>query len=227
MKILLIEDEEKLATFISKGLQESGDQVTTCANGSEGIETAATNDFDLILLDVMLPGIDGFEILKNLRNFKVLTPVIFVSALSDSEHIIKGLDLGAVDYIKKPFDFDELKARIRNVSRKFQSNQITVLSLGDLKIDLLGREVSRKNEKIELSKREFSILELLLRNTNRVLSKTEIAQKIWNIDFDMGSNVIEVHMHQLRKKIDLHGEINLIQTQVGFGYKIAGELVKS
>ncbi len=226
MKILLVEDEPKLANFIEKGLSDEGHAVNACANGSEASELAATNDFDLILLDIMLPGQNGFEILQNLRAFSVETPVIFVSALNESQHVIKGLDLGAVDYIKKPFDFEELKARIRNVQRKFTKSRTTILEVADLSLDLVKREVNRKGEQIELSKREFSMLELLMRNANRVLSKMEITQKIWNIDFDMGSNVIEVHMHQLRKKVDGTQENKLIQTQVGFGYKIQGALTE-
>ncbi len=226
MKILLVEDEPKLSNFIEKGLSDEGHSVSACSNGSEASELAATNDFDLILLDIMLPGQNGFEILQNLRTFAVETPVIFVSALNESQHVIKGLDLGAVDYIKKPFDFEELKARIRNVQRKFTKSRTTILEVEDLSLDLVKREVNRKGETIELSKREFSMLELLMRNANRVLSKMEITQKIWNIDFDMGSNVIEVHMHQLRKKVDGTQENKLIQTQVGFGYKIQGVLTE-
>lgn len=225
MKILLIEDEQKLSDFLQKGLTSSGHNVSAHYNGSEGLEAAAAEEFDLILLDVMLPGQNGFDILKNLREFKINTPVIFVSALNESEHVIKGLDIGAVDYIRKPFDFEELEARIRNVERKFSAKRETVLMVEDLKVDLLKREVSRNGQLIELSKREFSMLELLMRNANRVLSKMEITQKIWNIDFDMGSNVIEVHMHQLRKKVDSEYERKLIQTHVGFGYKLQGELV--
>ncbi len=226
MKILLVEDEPKLSNFIEKGLSDEGHSVSACSNGSEASELAATNDFDLILLDIMLPGQNGFEILQNLRTFAVETPVIFVSALNESQHVIRGLDLGAVDYIKKPFDFEELKARIRNVQRKFTKSRTTILEVEDLSLDLVKREVNRKGETIELSKREFSMLELLMRNANRVLSKMEITQKIWNIDFDMGSNVIEVHMHQLRKKVDGAQENKLIQTQVGFGYKIQGVLTE-
>jgi len=226
MKVLIIEDEQKLGAFITKGLEEAGYNVTHCTNGSEGLEIAAVNDFDIILLDIMLPGQSGFEVLKNLREFKIDTPVIFISALNESEHVIKGLDLGAIDYIKKPFDFEELKARIRNVQNRFSNGKGTTLKIHDLELDLISRVVKRKGNTIELSKREFSILELLLRNTNRVLSKVEIAQKIWNIDFDMGSNVIEVHFHQLRKKVDQDFDLKLIQTQIGFGYKIEGDLVQ-
>lgn len=227
MKILLIEDEVKLANFIAKGLTEVGYVVTHESNGSEALETAAANEFDLILLDIMLPGQNGFEVLKNLREFSINTPIIFMSALSESEHVIKGLDLGAVDYIKKPFDFEELKARVRNVQRKFGSTRASILQIKDLRVDLIKREVTRGNQIVELSKREFSILELLLVNANRVLSKSEITEKIWNINFDRGSNVVEVHLHQLRKKIDFDFEPKLIETQVGYGYKIQGELIKS
>ncbi|KYG84237.1 two-component system response regulator [Roseivirga seohaensis] len=227
MKILLIEDEVKLGNFLVKGLEEEGYSVAHETNGSEALETAATNDFDLILLDIMLPGQNGFEVLKNMREFSIHTPIIFMSALNESEHVIKGLDLGAIDYVKKPFDFEELKARVRNVQRKFGSTRASTLQVKDLKVDLIKREVTRADQLIELSKREFSILELLMSNTNRVLSKSEITQKIWNINFDRGSNVVEVHMHQLRKKIDFDFEPKLIETQVGYGYKIQGELVKS
>jgi DNA-binding response OmpR family regulator len=227
MKILLIEDEVKLANFIAKGLTEVGYVVTHESNGSEALETAAVNEFDLILLDIMLPGQNGFEVLRNLREFSIETPIIFMSALSESEHVIKGLDLGAVDYIKKPFDFEELKARVRNVQRKFGSARASILQIKDLKVDLIKREVTRGDQLVELSKREFSILELLLVNANRVLSKSEITEKIWNINFDRGSNVVEVHLHQLRKKIDFDFEPKLIETQVGYGYKIQGELIKS
>lgn len=227
MKVLLIEDEMKLANFISKGLTEVGYSVTHESNGSQALETAAVNDFDLILLDIMLPGQNGFEVLRNLREFSIDTPIIFMSALSESEHVIKGLDLGAVDYIKKPFDFEELKARVRNVQRKFGSTRASILQIKDLRVDLIKREVTRGDQIVELSKREFSILELLLVNANRVLSKSEITEKIWNINFDRGSNVVEVHLHQLRKKIDFDFEPKLIETQVGYGYKIQGELIKS
>lgn len=227
MKILLVEDELKLASFISKGLEEVGYTIETETDGSKAIEIAATENFDLILLDIMLPGQNGFDILKNLREFAINTPVIFISALSNSEHVIKGLDLGAVDYIKKPFDFEELKARVRNVQRKFNGQKTSILQVKDLKVDLLKREVLFKNETIDLSKREFSILELLVRNANRVVSKSEITEKVWNVNFDMSSNVVEVHMHQLRKKLDKDSSDKLIETMVGYGYKIEGELIKS
>ena len=226
MRILLVEDEQKLASFIKTGLEQEGYIVEVNHDGSQAIETAAANQFDLILLDIMLPGQNGFDILKNLREFSVETAIIFMSALGESEHIVKGLDLGAIDYIKKPFDFEELKARVRNVQRKFSSNRISIMKIDALHVDLIKREVKRDDQAIELSKREFSILELLMRNANRALSKAEITEKIWNINFDMGSNVVEVHMHQLRKKVDRGFERELIETKVGYGYRIIGNLIK-
>lgn len=226
MKILLIEDETKLSGFIKKSLTKEGHELTVSQNGEDGLEQTENQSFDLILLDIMLPGLDGFEILNRLRSGKNHTPVIFISALNESEPVIKGLDLGAVDYIKKPFDFEELKARVRNVKNRMVSGRVSILEVEDLQLDLISREVIRGDELIELSKREFSILELLMRHAGQVLSKMEITQKIWNINFDMGSNVIEVHMHQLRKKVDGNSENKLIQTEVGVGYKLVGQLVK-
>ena len=227
MKILLVEDEQKLASFIAKGLTEEGYNVAIEANGAKALELAATENFDLILLDIMLPDQNGFEILRNFNEFNIKSPVIFMSALSESEHVIKGLDLGAVDYIKKPFDFDELKARVRNVQRKFSQNSSAIFKVNGLSLDLLKREVKLHDQSIELSKREFAILELLMRNTNRVVSKAEIIEKVWNINFDTSSNVVEVHVHQLRKKIEAEESDKFIQTQVGYGYKIEGQLIRS
>lgn len=227
MNILLIEDEAKLASLVKEGLEKAGHKLSLAITATRGIDAAIANSFDLILLDIMLPDGNGFEVLKNIRNSSVDTPIIFMSALNESEHVIKGLDLGAVDYIKKPFDFEELKARVRNVQRKFGSDRVSILRVQDIEMDLIKREVSRAGQQIDLSKREFSILELLLNNTNQPISKAEITEKIWNINFDMGTNVIEVHMHQLRKKVDLGFDRKLIETRVGEGYLIVGELVKS
>lgn len=226
MRILLVEDEKKLASFIEKGLQQEGYNVSVSHSGSTALEMAASHKFDLILLDIMIPGQNGFEVLKSLREFSIETPIIFISALNEREHIVKGLDLGAVDYIKKPFDFEELKARVRNVQRKFMNSRISVLRLEQLEIDLIQREVTREGKPIELSKREFSLLELLMRNANRSISKSEIIEKIWDVNFDMGSNVVEVHMHQLRKKVDRGFTKELIETKIGYGYRIKGELSK-
>lgn len=222
MKILLIEDEQRLNMFIKNGLEQNGYIVDSCLHGSEGVEWAATCHYDLIVLDIMLPGQSGFDVLHNLRQFSIKTPVIIISALSNSEHVIKGLDAGAMDYIKKPFDFGEFLARVRAVTRKGDPRSYTKYKVQGLELDLLARKVTVAGESVELTKREFALLELLVTNCNRVLTKTEISEKIWEVNFDMGSNVIEVHLSQLRKKL----RDDIIHTKVGIGYYIEGDLQK-
>jgi DNA-binding response OmpR family regulator len=224
MKILLVEDEPRLNEFIFKGLKEQGYSVDSATNGSSALDLAATESYDLVILDLMLPGQSGFEVMDNLKRFEIKVPVIIISALNGSDRVIEGLDRGAVDYIKKPFDFGEFLARIRAVTRKGQPKSFTKYKLDRLELDLLSRKVRSNEQEIILTKREFSLLELLLSNCNRVVSKTEIAEKVWEVNFDMGSNVIEVHLSQLRKKL---GEAELIQTKVGIGYYIEGELIRS
>jgi len=224
MRILLVEDEPRLNEFVSKGLKEQGYSVSAVTNGGEALELAATEFYDLIILDLMLPGQNGFDVLDNLKRFEIKIPVIIMSALSDTDRVIEGLDKGAVDYIKKPFDFGEFLARIRAVTRKGQPRSFTNYKIASLELDLVSRKVVSNQQEVMLTKREFSLLELLLSNCNRVVSKTEIAEKVWEVNFDMGSNVIEVHLSQLRKKL---GEPELIQTKVGIGYYIEGELIRS
>jgi DNA-binding response OmpR family regulator len=224
MKILLVEDEPRLNSFICKGLEQQGYAVDAVSTGSEALNLAATERYDLVILDVMLPGISGFEVLENLKRFEIKVPVIMVSALNSSERVIEGLDKGAVDYIKKPFDFGEFLARVRAVTRKGLSRSFTNFKLAHLELDLLSRKVFSNQQEVALTKREFALLELLIANSNRVISKTEIAEKVWEASFDMGSNVIEVHLSQLRKKL---GDPDLIETKVGLGYYIQGELIRS
>lgn len=224
MKILLVEDEPKLNEFIRKGLEQQGYRVDAVSNGSEALDLAATEKYDLIILDIMLPGISGFDVLENLNRFGIQVPVIITSALSSSERVVEGLDKGAIDYIKKPFEFNEFLARIRAVTRKGHGKNISRYQVGNLSMDLLSRKVFYKEEEVILTKREFSLLELLLSNCNRIISKTEMAEKVWEVNFDMGSNVIEVHLSQLRKKL---GNGDFIQTKVGIGYYIEGELIKN
>lgn len=224
MRILLIEDEPKLNEHIRKGLEQQHYQVDACTNGSEGVEMAAVTPYDLIILDLMLPGQNGFDVMDNLQKFQIKTPVIIISALNGSNRVIDGLDRGAVDYIKKPFDFGEFLARIRAVTRKSGTKNFTKYSIGSLSIDLLSRKARFENDEIELTRREFSLLELLMLNANRIVTKTEIAERIWEVNFDMGSNVIEVHLSQLRRKL---GNGELIKTKVGVGYFIEGTLMKS
>lgn len=224
MKILLVEDEPRLNSFVKKGLEQQGYTVDSTINGTDALNLAATEPYDLIILDVMLPGQSGFDVLDNLKRFDIKIPVMIMSALTSTDRVIEGLDKGAVDYIKKPFDFGELLARIRVVTRKGMARNFTRFKLGSLEMDLLARKVLTNQEEVLLTKREFSLLELLLANCNRVVSKTEIAEKVWEANFDMGSNVIEVHLSQLRKKL---GEADIIQTKVGIGYYIEGELTRS
>ncbi|HEU5292667.1 MAG TPA: response regulator transcription factor [Cyclobacteriaceae bacterium] len=222
MKILLVEDEPKLNQFVKKGLEQNGYSVDSTTNGSTAIEMAAVTNYDLIILDLMLPGQSGFEVLDNMKRFNIKIPVMILSALNGSEHVIEGLDKGAIDYVKKPFDFGEFLARVRVIIRKGEPKQPVQLAVGNLELNLLTRKVIHEGNQIELTKREFSLLQYIMNNCNRVLSKTEIAEKIWEINFDTGSNVIEVHMSSLRKKIK--GEV--IKTKVGIGYYIEGTLIK-
>jgi two-component system copper resistance phosphate regulon response regulator CusR len=224
MKVLIIEDEPKLNEFLKKGLEQQGYAVDSAMNGSAGLELASMGNYDLVILDIMLPGQNGFEVLENLRHFEIKIPVIIISALSSSDRVIEGLDKGAIDYIKKPFDFGELMARIRAAVRRGDAKNFTKYKLGDFQLDLLSRKAWMGDQEIFLTKREFGLMELLLTRTNRVVTKTEIAEKIWEVNFDMGSNVIEVHLSQLRKKL---GSNDLIRTKIGTGYYIEGELIKS
>ncbi|MEO6685278.1 MAG: response regulator transcription factor [Dyadobacter sp.] len=222
MKILVVEDEQKLAGFIQQGLLQAGYLVQLSNNGSEALNKAVSENFDLILLDLMLPGMTGIDVLKNLRAFKITTPVIIVSALSGTSQIVEGLDLGAVDYIRKPFEWEELLARIRILQRKVFSSESTRISINDLVINLMTRQITRGEKQILLTAKEFALLEYLVRNTNRVVSKNQILENVWNMDFDPESNIVEVYMYQLRRKIDKGFDTPLIETVIGVGYKLTG-----
>jgi DNA-binding response OmpR family regulator len=226
MKIVLIEDEIKLAGFLASALRQAGHLCDHFTNGSQGLEAAMVGEYDLMILDLMLPTLDGFEVLRNMRNFQNKTPVIILSALGDTDQVIKGLDLGAIDYVKKPFDLNELLARVRAVQRRQTDQFSPLLRIADLEINILSRETRREGHPILLSNREFGILELLMTHANQVVTKTQILDKVWNVDFDPGSNVVEVHLYQLRRKIDKGFEQPMIQTVIGRGYTIKGELTK-
>lgn len=225
MRILLIEDEARLAAFVQQGLRQAGHVADVAYNGAAGLELAATTPYDVILLDLMLPGQNGFEVLGNLREFGLTTPVIILSALSDTAHVIRGLDAGAVDYLRKPFEFDELLARLRIVQRKATGTEATTLRLADLELDPVQRRVTRGGQPLTLTNREFALLELLLRNAGRVVTKTRMAEKVWDVDYDMGSNVIEVHLSQLRRKLDRAFPClpPLLETVVGHGYRLVAD----
>jgi DNA-binding response OmpR family regulator len=227
MKILVIEDEVKLGQFLGDGLAEAGHVCDHFTDGAKGLEATVGTDYELIILDLMLPTMNGFEILSNLRNARNPTPVLVLSALSDPDQVIQALDLGAMDYMRKPFDFDEMLARIRTIQRRGSSPTGYLLSVGDLQLNVLTREVTQAGVRINLSNREFALLEFLLTHANQVVTKTQILDKIWDINFDPGSNIVEVHMYQLRKKIDKDATEPLIQTVIGRGYLLKGEVIKS
>lgn len=221
MKILLIEDEPRLNSFLKEGLEQHGYSVDAADNGSTGLEYASTQAYDLVVLDIMLPGQSGFDVLNNMRQFGIRTPVMIISALNSSDHVIQGLDAGAVDYLKKPFDFGEFLARIRAITRKGAPRTITRYKVDQLELDLVSRKVWLEGKEIVLTNRELALLELLMTHCNRVVSKSEIAEKVWDVNFDMGSNVIEVHVSQLRRKL----KEDIIHTRVGMGYYVEGALL--
>jgi heavy metal response regulator len=221
MRILVVEDDKGTARFIQKGLSEEGFMTDVVSGGEEGMFMATTEIYDLIILDVMLPEINGFEVLKGIRQKGVSTPVLFLTAKDEKEDIIHGLDLGADDYLVKPFAFAELLARIRAVLRRGQTGDPTQkLIVGDLVLDRVGRQARRNDTVIELTAKEFQLLEYMMRNTGQILTKTMILDRVWGYDFDTQSNIIEVHVNRLRAKVDKDFSTKLIHTVRGVGYVI-------
>ena len=218
MKILLIEDEARAAAYLQQGLAESGFAVEVAVNGVDGLHVAVDGDHDLIVLDVMLPGIDGFAVLSALRTSKQ-TPVLMLTARSNVDDKVKGFDLGANDYLVKPFEFPELVARIRALlKRGTQQPADDVLRAADLDVDVVKHRATRAGQRIELSAKEFALLVLFMRKAGQVLSKTQIASMVWDINFDTGTNAVEVAVWRLRAKIDDPFEHKLIHTVRGVGY---------
>lgn len=220
MRVLMIEDNPKMAAAVQAGLKEHGFAVDVSNTGFEGEEMAATGSYDVILLDLMLPDRDGTDICRNLRRRKLSTPVIMLTALSRTEDKIGGLDAGADDYLTKPFEFDELVARMRAILRRGEATESRVLRCDDLELDLYTRTATRQNISVELSNKEYALLEYLMRNPNRVLSRAQIGEKVWDMNFESGSNVIDVYISALRKKIDRGFERELIHTIKGAGYRM-------
>lgn len=218
MRILLVEDEKKLAGFIRKALREDGYAVDLSHDGEEGGRMAMAEDYDAVILDLLLPRRDGLEVLKDLRSRGKSMPVLILTARDGVDDRVQGLDAGADDYLTKPFALDELRARLRALLRRGTSSPSTSLSCGDLKINLLDRSVRRGKREIALTAREFSLLEYLLRNTGRVLTRTSIAEHVWDYNFDWQSNVVDVFVGTLRRKLEEGGEPRLIQTLRGVGY---------
>jgi len=223
VRILVIEDEIKVAALITAGLVEQGWAVESCGNGDEGLRLATANNFDAVVLDIMLPGRDGLSLLRKLRGEHNPVPVILLSARGDVNERVEGLELGADDYLPKPFSMIELVARIRAIVRRRTGESLTVLTLADLLLNLHHRTVTRADQQIELTAREFALLETFLSNPGRVLSRTFLSQKLWGYQFDAETNVIDVAVQRLRKKIDESFLPKLIQTVRGVGYSITAE----
>ncbi len=220
MKILIIEDQKKLAESLRKGFEEQSFVVDTAYDGNSGFEMAESGTYSVIILDVLLPGIDGFEILKRLRARSVHTPVLFLTAKGAVEDRIRGLDLGGDDYLVKPFSFTELLARIRAIHRRKSGTDQSILKIEDLTVNLLTREVLRGDCKIELRPKEFAILQYLLENKGRVMTRMVMMEHLWDYSAITGSNVIDVHVKRLREKIDSNFNRKLIKTVKGVGYAI-------
>lgn len=218
MKVLIVEDEVKTAQYLKKGLEENGFVVDRAENGEDGSHLARTGSYDLIILDVNLPLRDGWTVMEDLRQHDDSTPVLFLTARDAVHDRVKGLELGADDYLVKPFAFSELLARVRTLLRRGGSRNVAVLSIADLEVDLVRHRAMRGGRSLDLTPKEFLLLSLLLRRTGDVLSRTLIAEQVWDINFDSDSNVVEVHMRRLRSKVDDPFGHKLIHTVRGVGY---------
>jgi len=220
VKILIVEDEPKTGSYLRQGLSEAGYVVDLLANGVDGLHLALEGAHDLVILDVMLPGLDGWQVLQELRRRGQETPVLFLTAKDHVEDRVKGLELGADDYLVKPFSFSELLARGRTILRRGKNNHVeaTMLTVADLELDLLRRRVSRGGKRIDLTAKEFGLLELLMRRHGEVLPRSLIASQVWDMNFDSDTNVIDVAVRRLRAKMDDPFEPKLLQTVRGMGY---------
>ena len=224
MKILIVEDEPKTGEYLRQGLNEAGFVADLAANGSDGLHLALHGEYDLVILDVMLPELDGWQVLASLRRRGLEMPVLFLTARDSVEDRVKGLELGADDYLVKPFAFSELLARVRTLLRRGgKTKESDLLKAGDLELDLMRRRVTRAGKKIDLTSKEFSLLELLLRRQGEVLPRSLIASQVWDMNFDSDTNVIEVAIRRLRAKIDDGFERKLIHTARGMGYVLEAE----
>ena len=221
MRILVVEDERRIADFILRGLSEHGYAVDVAGDGEEALHWPDAAEFDVIILDIMLPVRDGIDVCRTLRRRGMRTPILMLTARDAVEDRVRGLDSGADDYLVKPFAFAELLARVRALTRREPAATGTVLGVGDLILDTTTRDVSRDGKRIELTTKEYALLEYLLRHRNQVLTRTMIAEHVWNYEFDNASNVIDVHVRNLRRKIDDPFETKLISTIRGAGYRIS------
>lgn len=218
MKLLIIEDEIKTARYLQKGLVENGFVVDIAHDGQEGFYLATTTDYDLIILDVMLPKIDGWLVLEKLRAQNIRTPVLYLSAKDAVDDRVKGLQLGADDYLVKPFAFSELLARVQTILRRGQPTTTNTLQIAGLTVDPIRHKVSRNGQRIDLTPKEFALLSLLLRRTGEVISRAVIAEQVWDMNFDSDTNIVDVAVRRLRRKIDDPFESKIIHTIRGVGY---------
>ena len=224
MKILLVEDDPKISSFVVIGLESNSCIVDTAYESTMGERLALTGKYDVIILDVIIPGITGFDLCKKLRNHNILTPIIMLTSLDSVEDKLTGFDCGADDYLVKPFSFQELFARIKALNRRNKESIVhPVLKILDLELDSISRKVKRGGKDIKLTATEFKILELLLSSRDKVFDRMLIAEKIWGVSFNSGTNVIDVHINSLRKKIDKDFSKKLIQTKKGFGYVLTDD----
>ena len=221
MKILIVEDEDKTANYLSTGLIENGFEVDIASNGQDGLKLALNHHYHLIILDVMLPLMDGWGVMKEIRNAASDVRVLFLTACDDVEEKVKGLELGADDYLIKPFAFSELLARIRTILRRSQVTKNNLnLTIADLHINLVEHRATRGNQKLDLTPKEFSLLTFLAQHQSEVLSRSFIAEKVWNINFDTDTNIIDVAIRRLRQKVDDPFDVKLIHSVRGIGYTL-------
>ncbi|MBI3586569.1 MAG: response regulator transcription factor [Ignavibacteriales bacterium] len=224
MRILLIEDEAKVARFIQKGLVAEGYEVETASDGKTGEKKAKSAEYDFIILDILLPKKNGFEVLQSLRKGGNKTPILVLTARSGTEDIVQGLDLGADDYLTKPFAFNELLARVRSLMRR-ETRSKTVLKVSDLQLNTVTHKATRNGATIDLTSREYAMLEFLMRNGGRLITRQQLAKEVWGFDFDPGTNIVDVYVNHLRKKIDQKSEKKLLHTVRGRGYYISDKEV--
>ena len=221
MRVLVVEDQKNVARVLAKGLRESAFAVDVATDGLEAIEMATASQYDVIVLDLMLPKADGFEVCRVLRGRGLAVPILMLTARDDKKSRIQGLDTGADDYLTKPFDFDELLARIRALLRRGREYRPPRLEVADLELDVNLQRAIRGGKVIDLTAKEFSLLEYLIRNRGRIVSRSELAEHVWDKSFDPFSNLIEVYVGRLRKKVDGEGDVKLIHTRRGAGYYVA------
>lgn len=225
MKILVVEDEPKLASFVKKGLEEQSCEVDVAFDGQVGRTMALNNVYDVIVLDVNLPKMNGFDVVQSLRQDRITTPVLMLTAMGSMDDKLTGFEAGADDYLVKPFEFRELMARLRALAKRSTDTnlQSNLLKVADLELDLNEKVARRGDRRIELTAKEFGLLDYLMRNRGRVVSRVDIAEKVWDIHFDTGTNVIDVYVNFLRKKIDKDFPQKLIHTVIGMGYMLKEE----